>query len=211
MKHFFALLQIVVWISVALFGTSCGSALRKPTMGSNESYPGILVDTSSIAPDFFWQQRVTAHYQDRTISFAAVVQLHKGKLTMVILSPTGHRAYTLIQKGRQISFIQSIDRELPFSPRNILIDLHRIFFRSIAPRPSSDGVHSARQDGEQIVEVYKNGKLQERRYKRLDSRPEGWIRIRYNGGMVDHVPPPRIDFVNGWYGYRLTIKTLHRE
>ena len=97
---------------------------------------------------------------------------------MVILSPTGHRAYTLIQEGREIEFVQSIDRELPFSPKNILIDLHRIFFRGIAPRPGSDGVHSAQKDGELIVEVYKNKKLRERKYRRLDDRPKGWIRIR---------------------------------
>jgi hypothetical protein len=89
-----------------------------------------------------------------------------------------------------------------------LIDLHRIFFRGIEPRPSSDGVYSTQQEGELIVEVYKNKKLEKRRYKRLDARPKGWIRVRYHGGMVDHTPPPRIDFVNGWYGYRLTIKTL---
>jgi hypothetical protein len=208
MIRLFSLLHVAVWASTALFGSSCGSSIHEPRMTSKESYPGTLVDTRSIAPDFFWQQRVTAHYDDKRISFIAVVQLHQDKLPIVILSPTGHRAYTLVQEGRKISFVQSIDRRLPFSPKNILIDLHRIFFRGIEPRPSSDGVYSTQQEGELIVEVYKNKKLEERRYKRLDARPKGWIRVRYHGGMVDHTPPPRIDFVNGWYGYRLTIKTL---
>ena len=211
MRRLYPLLQIAVLTSAGLFGSSCGSSTPRTIAGSKASYPGVLLDTRSIAPDFFWQQRVTATYDEKRFSFAAVIQLHEGKLTMVILSPTGHRAYTLIQEGQKISFIQSIDHELPFSPKNILIDLHRIFFRGIEPRPSSNGVHSDQRDGERIVEVYKNGKLQVREYERLDSRPKGWIRIRYHGGMVDHTPPPRIDFVNGWYGYQLTIKTLHQE
>lgn len=211
MKHFSTLHQLAVYTFIILSGLNCASASRNAAVTSKNLYPGTLVDTRTIAPDFFWQQRVTAYYGDKTVTFPAVVQLHQGKLTLVILSPTGHRAYTLIQERREISFIQSIDRPLPFSPKNILIDLHRIFFLGIKPRPSSDGIHSARQGGELIVEVYNNKKLKERRYRRLDARPKGWIRILYIGGMADHKPPSRIDLINGWYGYRLTIKTLKQE
>ncbi len=175
---------------------------------SKLDYPGVLVDTRSLGSDFFWRQRVEANYGEKRVSFEAVVQLHQTRLTMLILSPTGRRAFALEQEGRAFSFTKFVDREMPFSPRNILIDFHRTFFRGIDPPPSEDGKHYLKKDDELIGEVWKDGRLRERRYRRLDGRPAGLIRIRYSGGMKGGKPPRQIELENGWFGYRLIIKTF---
>lgn len=190
--------------------TGCGAPSSPGTTKSvkNLDYPGILVDTRSLGEEFFWRQWVEAHYGEKRVSFAAAVQLHHQKLTMLILSPTGQRAFSLEQEGKAFSFTRFIDRKLPFPPRNIFIDFHRTFFRGIDPPPREDGNHRLQKDGELIAEIWKDGKLRERQYSRLDGRPAGLIRIRYLGGMKGRKPPRQIEFENGWYGYRLIIRTL---
>lgn len=178
---------------------------------TENAYPGSLVDSTAL-PGVFYQQRIEARLGERTMSFAAVLQSDAGVLSLLALTPYGTRAFLLEQHGQRVRYANYVDRELPFPPRFILIDVHRTLFLGLPGAPRKDGSHAALVRGERVVESWRGGYLHERTFERQDGRPAGLIRIRYlDGGMRDGVPPQRIELDNGWFGYQLTIHTLTPE
>jgi hypothetical protein len=173
-----------------------------------EGYPGQLVSTSELGADFMARQRVTAIYGEREDSFEAVLQLRDGVLTMLALSPFGTKAFVLTQKGTAVELQSFMDRELPFPPRYILLDIHRALFMNAPEQARPDGEHTREREGERIIEVWEDGRLRSRRFLRLDGAPPGVIEIRYPGGREPGTVPDMLEFDNGWFGYRLRIQTL---
>jgi hypothetical protein len=113
-----------------------------------------------------------------------------------------------VQKGKKVAVQKFISQRLPFSPRYVLYDIHRVYFRSISSSPLSDGTHQIQNHGETITERWADGQLRERRFSRIDQQPAGEIRIRYFGKWKTRQPPSKIEYENRWFGYRLTIHTL---
>lgn len=175
--------------------------------GPDVGYPGTLVDTADMGAPFMARQRVTAIHGEERHSFEAVLQLHDGALTMVALTPFGTKAFVLEQRGRAVTFNKLVERELPFEPRYILLDIHRAMFMGLGA-PTADEERSAERDGELLTEVVANGRISSRRFTRLDGRPAGDIVIVFPQGARPGEPPPQVDFDNGWFGYRLSIETL---
>jgi hypothetical protein len=168
-------------------------------------YPGVLRDPATITPDFLVRQTVEARHGAMSFRFDAALQKHGNTLTLIGFAPFGARAFVLKQTGSDVQFTQYLGRDLPFPPKYMLIDIDRAFFDEIPGGPHPDGEHSAQLNGEEIRETWAGGRLMQRRFRRLDGSPAGEIVIRYQGGMVPPLPPARVEFHNGWFGYDLAI------
>jgi hypothetical protein len=152
-----------------------------------------------------------AHYGGRTSSFSAVLQKQADTLTLIGLTPFGSKAFVIQQVGMAVKFTSYLQGELPFPPRYILFDIHRVYFGGLGGTPLPDGEHIAERDGERIREVWKGGRLFERAFTRLAKDPPGAMVIAYEGGMAPGASPARIEIDNGWVGYHLSIATLSEE
>jgi hypothetical protein len=182
----------------------CACAAPKPQPPRME-YPGALVPPSALGADFMLRQKISATFgESKEISFEAVLQKVGDQLTLIGLTPFGSRAFLLQQKGTEIEFTNYVDKELPFPPKYILLDIQRTLRIEQA---RADGTHELRDAEEHVRETWKDGRIVERRIRRLDDKPPGELVIVYEGGMPPGEPPPTMHFDNGWFGYRLTIET----
>ncbi|MCO5169975.1 MAG: DUF3261 domain-containing protein [Planctomycetes bacterium] len=174
-------------------------------------YPGELVPTAEIPGAFLWRQQVRAEHGARVVSFEAALQKKGDALTVLGLTPYGTRAFVLEQRGTEVAFTNHLppDQALPFPPRHMLLDIHRAWFVALPGAPLPDGEHAGERHGEQVTEVWRGGRVIERRYRRLDDRPAGLIVVRYGEpGMAALEPPGEVVLDNGWFGYRLVVRTL---
>jgi len=186
----------------------CATGPSRPPM-TEGAYPGTLADSSTLPNGLFLRQRIDARFGERTMSFSAVLQVDGGKLSLLALTPYGTRAFLIEQIGQDIRFTPYVDRELPFPPRFILIDVHRaVFFRLGEPAPASDGERTFEHEGERITERWRAGKLLERRFERLDHEPKGVLRVRYGQGYGPSEIAENLEIDNAWFGYELSIRTL---
>lgn len=177
-------------------------------------YPGTLRSPAELGADVMMRQRLTAHWgQGESMSFEAVLQKRGDALLLLGLGPHGGRAFVLEHRGGEVRFEPYVDLEFPFPPRFILLDVQRVFFpyqdHDAAPPP--DGVHERAVDGEIVREIWRDGRLVERTFRRADGRPEGVIRVDYGEGMARGAPPPAIELSNGWLGYTLAVETLQHQ
>ena len=62
--------------------------------------------------------------------------------------------------------------------------------------------------GETVWERWQGGRVLERVFRVKSGLPEGEVRVTYEGGMADGVPPKTVKLVNGFYGYSITIETM---
>jgi hypothetical protein len=176
---------------------------------TEDAYPGVLTDSAVLPDGLFLRQRIDARFGERTMSFSAVLQVDGGVLSLLALTPYGTRAFLIEQIGQSIRFTPYIDRELPFPPRFIVLDVHRALFSGLAtPSPRADGEHSYERDAERITERWQGGTLRERRFERLDHKPKGTIRVGYGAGVAPNAIPRHIELDNGWFGYQLSIRAL---
>jgi uncharacterized protein DUF3261 len=202
-------LRALTFLWLAACGTPAAS-------GPPPEYPGRLVPVAELrspaglGDEFALEQRIRTESPEGAHEFRAVLQKRGDTLVVVGLGPHGGRGFVLTQEGERVRFESHLPRELPFPPRFMLLDVHRAFFAGLAG-PLDDGEHRERIDGEEVVERWQGGRLRERTFRRLDGRPEGTIRVTYEGGLGGDQPPSVVHLDNGWFGYRLTITTLsHR-
>lgn len=197
---------------LALLLTACAST-PEPAHAPLGEMPGELVPTSDIPGAFLWRQQITGEYGPRTVSFEAAVQKKADVLTVLGLTPFGTRAFVIEQRGTQFTFTKSVPDELPFPPRNMLLDIHRAWFMRLPDDAAAkDGVRTGERAGELITETWRGGRVLERRYRRLDGAPAGDVVVRYGPeGMQDLEPPAEVVIDNGWYGYRLVVKTVEQR
>lgn len=175
----------------------------EPPPWTDSSYPGVLRPPSALGVEILWRQRVTATWgEDGRRSFDAAVQLHAGALTVLGISPLGVGFVLKLEDG-EVTFENRTDHELPFPPRFILLDVERVFFPWLPPGETEGTV-----DGEAIVEVWRDGRLVERRFNRIDGVPAGEIVVSYEGYDEGRRAPRRAELVNGWFGYRLVVDTV---
>jgi hypothetical protein len=198
------------FILAAAMSYGCAAVRPVPT-GQAHEYPGVLTPPSQHGGDFLRSQKVVARYGGRTNSFSAVLQKQADTLTLIGLTPFGSKAFVIQQVGMEVKFTSYLPDELPFPPRYVLFDIHRVYFGGLGGAPLPDGEHVAERDGERIREVWKGGRLFERSFTRLAADPPGAMVIAYQGGMVPGTSPARIEIDNGWVGYHLSIATLSEE
>ena len=191
-------------LSCALLATACVSH-PKP------EYFATLAAPSEIPGSFLALQEVEAVYGERKIKFQAALQKQGDVITLLGFTPFGTRAFLLQQRGAEVTFTSYVDRELPFPPRYVLIDIHRAYFWAPLPgpeeNPPGDGWLELSRDGEVVRERWEGGTLRQRTFEREAGEPAGLIDIVYEPGMKDGVPPDAVIFHNGWFGYTLFIRT----
>jgi hypothetical protein len=187
---------------------ACASEPRAPRF-TEADYPGLLRPPSALGADVLWQQRVTASWGDeRGHSFDVAVQKLGDTLTLVGLSPLGSTGFVVELRGSTISHQSPSGEELPFPPRFLLLDVERVFFPWLPDGAAADGERAAEVGGERVVEQVQGGRVVERRFTRLDGRPRGTIVVRYGWEEGDGAAPAQAELDNGWFGYRLSIRTL---
>ena len=203
---------MILAIATLMAAGACGSVRQQAL--TEADYPGVLRDPAVLGRDVIWRQRVRADWGDgQHRSFKGVVQKQGDRLTVLGLSPSDSVGFAVVLHDGDIAVQNHTGQELPFPPRFILIDVQRALFPWL-PEPSSrdDGVHESVIDAERVVETWRDGRLVERRFTRVDGQPAGDIVVRYAWGHDDQdrmwMVPMRIALDNEWCGYRLTIDTL---
>lgn len=204
--------------ALAILG-ACATA-PEPLPLRADAYPGELVaperlvSPPALGAEFAYQHRVRSVTAQGEWEFSAVLQKRGNELLLVGFGPHGGRAFVLRQVGTQVDFESHLPRELPFPPRFMMIDVQRTWFWGAElwneGEPPSGERRRVRQ-GEEVVEVWRDGRLRECIFRRLDDRPEGVIRVQYEGGLGPERPPSRVTLDNGWFGYRLELTTLTHQ
>ncbi len=195
---------------------ACASA-RPPSPSEMPEHPQDAVMDVSVVPwDFIWRQAITAHYQDakgsqNKGSFEAVLQKQGGRLTLVGLTPLGTRAFVAVQENTDVRVLEGDQQRLPFPPRFVFLDVNRCFLINLAD-PQAEGWHSSLFKGEQIQDLWQDGRLHERRMWRSDeSREKPGIVIRYADGFRPGDNPGQVEIQNNRFNYRLQIRTLEAQ
>ena len=190
--------------AVVVESSADGAAEGEPgQVEPGPGYPGELISTADMGRDFLARQRLKGTFGEQEFAFEAVLQLHKGTLTVLGLTPFGTKAFVLTQTGTEVEFKPLIDREIPFPPEYMLQDIHRAWLWH-ARLPWADAPPS---EAERVTEQWSENGLVRRSFVRLDGQPPGEIRIDYIGGHRTGRPAKQVVLENGWFGYRLEIQT----
>ncbi len=136
---------------------------------------GILRPPADFSVDFLLQQRLTFTRGDVERTLQTALQRRGDELVLIGLTPLGTRAFVVQQQGLEVSAQSHLpgDEPLPFPPRAVLIDVQRALLPVLDGPPPSDGRRSGERAGEAVSERWANGRLVERRFRRLSNDPEG--------------------------------------
>jgi hypothetical protein len=200
-------MRVLAFLTLLLV-LGCGGAKPQPVVPGHGQDTVVLLPSQSLGPSFVAQQRLHGKYGEKEFTLDVVVQLAQGKLTIVGLTPFGTRAFVLTQDGTEVELQKFINRELPFNPRYVLDDVHRVFFRGLSGAP--DGENERDDHGERISEVIRGGAPVERRFQRLSGQPKGEIVVTFKGAKSP-VVAPEVTLKNGWFGYTLRVETLTQQ
>jgi hypothetical protein len=188
------------------------------TTGAADGYPGVLHDPGEWPENFMVRQSIDlqARRGDRTVDghLDAVMQKQGDTLVIVGLGPMNARVFTLTQRGHEIDFVKGAGPDLPFSPRDILVDVHRVFFKALPRPPGSgeSGILRGELDGEHVEESWENGELRSRTFIRPGTALHGAVRIEFAAGCrVDRCHPSSVIVKNEWFDYTLTITSQDYE
>ena len=208
----FHLFGVRLVMALLLGSTGCCAV---PTMDEIDpsSYPGVLRPPSTLGPDLMWRQKVTARWgPDESASFEAVLQKRGNTLTLLGLNPMGQMGFALTFDGTEIDVQTRGGIKIPFPPRFILLDVQRAFWPWLGPHKGSEqSERFGAVAGERLSERYRDGRLVERTFRRLDNVPTGVIRIRYSGWREGRRGPTTVVLDNAWFGYVLTVETYAEE
>ena len=199
-------------VVIALIGCGGEPHHAEIATAAPSEYPGVLHAPSTLHPDFMVRQTLTIHtrHDGKPIDavLEAVLQKQADTLLVLGLGPMNVKAFTLTEKGDKITFDQFAGPPLPFSPRNIIVDIHRVFFMRLpAPAdPQHTGVVSGELDGEHVDETWQAGQLRAIVFTRPDSPFHGAVRIQLGDGCTARrCEPVSATLRNEWFGYTLII------
>lgn len=203
---------LVVCCGVA---AACGGPKRSSVISTHApaEYPGVLHDPKTLPHDFMVRQtltiKTTRDGKPVEAELDAVLQKQGNELLIIGFGPMNVKGFTLSQRGDQIEFKQFMGPELPFSPRNIVVDVHRVYFKRLpAPTdPTYTGVLRGELDGETVEETWENGELRASVFSRpAEPKLKGAIRVQMTEGCSPAAcEPESATLVNEWFGYTLAI------
>lgn len=200
-------------VALAIAPSGCGSSTRTTVLSTTApaEYPCVLRDPRTMGHDFLVRQSLAIHARrgDQPVDgqFDAVLQKQGDTLLIVGFGPMNVKAFTLSQREGRIEFTQFAGPELPFSPRNILADVHRVFFKRLPPPADgySGAVHGE-LDGEAVEETWQDGQLRATVFTRPGSALRGAIRVELGPGCAPaRCQPGSATLRNEWFGYTVTI------
>ncbi len=191
---------------------ACGGASRRYTFATNAAseYPCVLHPPASLPGSLFVRQRlsITAVREGRpfTGELEAVVQKSGDTLTIIGLGPMSVRAFSLVQRADRIEVEQHLGGELPFSPRNVVVDVHRVYWKRLPGPPPVDGVRRGSLDGEELEETWRGGELVALSFSRPGAF-EGSVRVELGPGCsATACEPASATLYNEWFHYTLEIE-----
>jgi hypothetical protein len=219
-----AVRAIAVLIATAGGLAGCGHTSRSLAVSTTApaEYPCVLRDPKTLGPDFLVRQSLAIHTRrdGKPIDgqFDAILQKQGDTLTIVGFGPMNVKAFTLTHRGDQIEFQQYMGPELPFSPRNVVVDVHRVFFKRLPPpaQPGFSGTQRGELDGETVEETWRDGELRAAVFTRppgaTGTRSDGQqvalrgaIRIELGPGCTPAACEPETATLhNEWFDYTLT-------
>lgn len=200
-------------VAVLAAGAGCGGPARHVVLSASapSEYPFVLHDPATLPHDFLVRQHLTVHArrdgQPVDGQFDAILQKQGDTLLIVGLGPMNVKAFTLEQRGDRIEFTQFFGPELPFSPRNVVVDVHRVFFQHLPP-PAADysGVARGELDGEAVEQTWQGGELRRAVFTRPGSALRGAVTVELGPGCTpDACEPASATLRNEWFGYALEI------
>jgi len=191
----------------------CGAPSRHVVLSASApaEYPFVLHDPATLPHDFVVRQHLTIHArrdgQPVDGQFDAIVQKQGDTLLLVGLGPMNVKAFTLEQRGDRIEFTQFFGPELPFSPRDMVVDVHRVFFHHLPPAgPGGSGRQRGELDGETVEETWQGGELRRAVFTRPGSALHGAVIVELGPGCTQAACEPASATVrNEWFGYTLDI------
>jgi hypothetical protein len=174
------------------------------------AYPGTLRDPAQLPHDFFVRQTLTVHAKSpegKPISaeLETVVQKQGPELLILGFGPMNVKAFSISQKAGNIHFEQYAGPPLAFSPRNIVVDVHRVFFdRLPAPAAGFEGVLHGELDDETVYETWVAGDLRAVVFTRAGFK--GAVRIALGAGCGPvFCEPQTATLTNEWFDYSLEL------
>jgi hypothetical protein len=196
------------FLPLLLLACTAGRAPLDEGMGEDAV---ALVSTHQIPGHFSIRQQLEYRYGEERGSFEAVVQKLCDEIVVIGFSPFGAPAFTIYQRGLKVRVESRLPGPWPFSPSNILLDVHRTFFLPIPETPLPDGSHATTFGRSLVRERWESGRLIERRIHRAVEDDPGAIVITYVGGARRGAPAREIRFENGIHGYRIDIAVVAYE
>ena len=193
---------------------ACGQPARTTVLSTTApaEYPCVLHDPATLPHDFLVRQNLTIHTvrDGKPIDgqFDAIVQKQGDTLLLVGFGPMNVKAFTLSHRGDRIEFHQFYGPELPFSPRNVVVDVHRVFFKRLAPPAQAgySGTTRGELDGETVEETWQGGELRGAVFTRPHSALRGAVRVDLGPGCTPAAcEPASATLHNEWFNYTLTI------
>ena len=201
--------------SVALGGfAGCGHPVRGTVISTSDpaEYPCVLADPRTLSHDFMVRQSVAIRAQrdGKPVEgrFDAIVQKQGDTLLIVGFGPMNVKAFTLEQRGDRLEFTQFFGPELPFSPRNVVVDVHRVFFKRLPPPapPGYSGAVRGELDGEAVEETWQAGELRRAVFTRPGSALRGAVSVELGPGCTPAAcEPTSATLRNDWFDYTLAI------
>lgn len=198
----------------ALVAAGCGAPSRHAVLSASgpSDYPCVLHDPATLPYDFLVRQSLTVHARrdGRPVDgqFDAIVQKQGDTLLIVGFGPMNVKAFTLEQRGDRIEFTRFYGPELPFPPRNVVVDVHRVFFKRLPPpaAPGYSGVVRGELDGETVEETWQGGELRRAVFTRPGSALTGAVTVELGPGCTPAAcEPASATLRNDWFGYTLAI------
>jgi hypothetical protein len=177
--------------------------------GPRPAYPGVLHPPSALGPDFMVRQSLTIHAtrdgKPVTAELDAVLQKRGAELLVLGLGPMDQKAFTLTQRASAIDYQHYMGPRLAFEPRDMLVDIHRVFFKRL-PGPPPEGTRGGELDGEHVEETWHDGELRRIAYTRPGERFVGAVRVELGPGCKPaRCEPATATLRNEWFGYTVEI------
>jgi hypothetical protein len=207
-------LVVIGGLALIIGLASCGHGPRTTVLSTTDpaDYPCVLHDPKTLGPDFMVRQTITIRAQRDGEpvegQLDAVLQKQGDTLLLMGFGPMNVKAFTLTQRGDRIEATQHIGPELPFSPRDIVVDVHRVLFKRLPAPPDAEhtGVVRGELDGEHVEETWQAGEVRARVFTRPTSALHGAVRVDLGPGCKPaHCEPESATLHNEWFGYTLTM------
>ncbi len=170
-----------------------------------------LLSSSQLAGDQVLRQRLHFRFAEETGVLDAVVQVDCGVLRVIGLSPIGSRLFVIEQRGLEVTLETTTQRQLPFSARNLLLDVQRTYLYPLSDPAPADGRYRHQQGVTTLHETWRGGRLRERVIADSNGERKGEIVVSYEGGYASSETPPRVHLDNRLYGYSLDVQTLEKR
>jgi hypothetical protein len=198
-------LRFALLLSIA----ACAFPKPPPSQAPFEDDSAVVVSTDQLAtPPFRVLSRVRGKLGTQDIAFDCTVQLSQGKLTLTGMTPYGTRAFLVEQIGSDVHARTFELNDLPFEALQVLVDVHRVFFRGL-PQSQTNGRHELVQGDQVVRELWSGGHVVDRRFHSLDTSAS-LVVISFDGAPAP-VIAPRLRLTNLHYNYSLEIENIEQE